>query len=144
MISREPKKSYTSNMKYRITFQANFSTTDGEGGFDNSWVDIQTVWAEVSPIYASQRFEYKSVNVDATHRIKIRGGFIVDDDTTKMVSDTWTITWDDTLFVGTVQLDYQIGSGSWVLINAAAPNTGTYSWTIPLAAIGKQVRIRIS
>jgi SPP1 family predicted phage head-tail adaptor len=71
--SREGRKTDASEMRHYVVIQDFGSTTDGEGSFDKSWVDGTTVAAAIFPIRAAQVFQYKSVNVDATHIIKIRG-----------------------------------------------------------------------
>lgn len=141
MIERVPKKSDTSQCRRRIVFQQAVQTPDGEGGFSTAWVNFLPRWASVVPIRADQQFEYKSVNVDATHHIKTRG-YLTLPTFTKWEGATWAITWAG--IAGTnVQIHYQINGGSWVLITASTPNDGAYSWTIPAAAIGENVVVRV-
>ena len=72
MLERKGKKTIATEARHRITIQAKNSTTDGEGGFADSWTDDTTCWAALYPMHAVQQYLYKSVNVDATHLIKIR------------------------------------------------------------------------
>jgi SPP1 family predicted phage head-tail adaptor len=72
-MDRQGKKSLATEARHRITLQQKQSTTDGEGGFDGNWTDVKTVWASISPIKAIQQFMYKSVNMDGTHLIRVRG-----------------------------------------------------------------------
>jgi SPP1 family predicted phage head-tail adaptor len=67
------KQVLASSARYRVTIQYKTSTTDGDAGFVDTWEDGITVWADVTPIKARQQFENKSVNVDATHTIVVRG-----------------------------------------------------------------------
>jgi len=44
----------------------------------------------------------------------------------------YTITWNSSGTVFNVRLEYSTNNGStWNLINATAPNSGSYSWTVP-------------
>jgi SPP1 family predicted phage head-tail adaptor len=72
-MDRQGKKSNATEMRHYIVIQSNTSTTDEEGGFTENWSDGETVAAAIYPISAQQQFNFKSVNVDATHYIKIRG-----------------------------------------------------------------------
>ena len=73
MLEREGKKTLASELVHRITIQTKVETADGEGGFSDVWVDSSTVWAAVLPIRATQRAQYASVSVEATHIVKVRG-----------------------------------------------------------------------
>jgi SPP1 family predicted phage head-tail adaptor len=72
-FEREPRKSQASEAQHYITIQIRMDTTDEEGGFTSAWEDVQVVSASILPIQARQQFEYKSINVDASHLIRIRG-----------------------------------------------------------------------
>jgi SPP1 family predicted phage head-tail adaptor len=72
-MNREGKKTLTTEMRHRVTIQACTRTADGEGGFSQSWVDSSTVWAAIYPMREAQVFEYRSVGVDASHIVKVRG-----------------------------------------------------------------------
>lgn len=140
-MRREGKNTASSNAKHLITIQYAVKTSDGEGGFTTSWTSRPNVWAEICPISASQNFDYKSVNVDATHRIKIRGNLSLQSNT-KFVNQIWAITWSG--ISGTnIKLHYQIDGGNWVQISASETNDGSYSWSIPVGAIGKNVVVRV-
>jgi len=77
MYLREAQKTLASNMRHRISFQTEVATPDDEGGFEKTWVTSTTVWASISPVLAIKQAEFKSMGVDATHRIKIRGSIPV-------------------------------------------------------------------
>lgn len=48
------------------------------------------------------------------------------------IGTTQNITWNSTTFVSAVRIEYSADNGaSWNLISSSAPNTGSYSWTIP-------------
>ena len=77
--NREGKKTLATELRHFIYIQTLARTADGEGGFTQEWTTGDMVPAAVSPIQARQQFENKSVGVDATHLIKIRGLIDVDE-----------------------------------------------------------------
>lgn len=142
MIKREPKTKLINQAKHRIVFQQKTKTSDGEGGFTVLWTDFLYRWAAVLPIRALQRFTFESVNVEATHYIKTRG-YLSLPDRSAIVGTVLVITW--TGIVGeTVKIEYSVNGGEYVLIGASESNTGAYSWTVPVLAIGESVVIKIS
>ena len=73
-FEREKRKNLSSILCHRVDIQSETRTADNEGGFSASWTTIiANVPASVDPIQARQQYQYKSVNVDATHWIKMRG-----------------------------------------------------------------------
>lgn len=73
-FDREKKKGFASVLCHRVDIQTETRTADGEGGYTAGWSTLMAnVPASVDPIQARQQFQYKSVNVDATHWIKMRG-----------------------------------------------------------------------
>ena len=141
-MNRESRKTLATNARNRITFQGPLCLPDGEGGFNNIWIDVATVWAEINAIKAMQNFKYQSINVNATHRIIIRGRFVANG-TCKLVGDIWALTWNG-IPGETVTIEYQINGGAWTTISAVVINTGKYNWTIPAVAIGQNVICKIS
>lgn len=140
-MRREGNKSRATNNRNLITIRYKTVVSDGEGGFDVTWNSRPNIWAEICAISASQKFEYESLNVEATHRVKIYGNLTFQDNT-KYVADIWSQSW--TGITGTnVQIDYMIEEGSWTSISASEPNSGSYDWTIPAGAIGRNVIVRI-
>lgn len=140
-MKREGRKTQSSNAKHIITIQYRTQVSDGEGGFVITWNDRPGVWAEICPISANQKFTYESINVEATHRIKIYGNLTFQSNT-KWVADIWSLSWSG--ITGTdVQIDYNIDGGSWVSISVSEPNNGAYDWTIPIATIGRNIRVRV-
>lgn len=72
-FARESNKNLASRAKHLIWIQEKIQTADGEGGFNDVWTNVKQLWAEVSPIQAKQVFQYRSISVDASHFVKIRG-----------------------------------------------------------------------
>lgn len=77
MLPRKGNKTLATELRHRIWVQSFTRTTDGEGGYTTAWVNSQQIWAAIYPIRALQHFEFKSVGVDATHAIKIRGDITI-------------------------------------------------------------------
>ena len=70
---QDPKRSLASRCRHYVSIQNEVKTSDNEGGFVNSWVDIATtVPAEILPITATRKAEFRSFNVNATHYIRVR------------------------------------------------------------------------
>lgn len=63
----------------RITIQETFEDDDLAGGVIDNWSEVITCWAQVKPLGAKQVYEYRSQNVKATHKIKVRGNISVTD-----------------------------------------------------------------
>lgn len=63
-------------LKERVTIQEVNRTPDGMGGYTETWVDLQTVWAQVIPIfYATQTkeaFTAEQMVPVMTYRVRIR------------------------------------------------------------------------
>ena len=64
----------------RIIIQETTDTDDDQGGFDESWADATSCWAEIRPFGAKQVAEYRSLNVHASHRIKVRASVPVEEE----------------------------------------------------------------
>jgi len=77
--NREGRKTLASQCCSYVYIQTLARTADGEGGFTQKWTTGDMIPAAISPIQARQQFENKSVGVDATHLIKIRGLIDVDE-----------------------------------------------------------------
>jgi len=70
---RKSKKTLASECRHYVYIQRRTNVDDGEGGFTVTWSSIKRVAAAIYPITAKQLFEYQSVDVEATHIIRIRG-----------------------------------------------------------------------
>lgn len=140
-MNRKSNKSYSSRARHKVTINYKTVVSDGEGGFVTTWHSRPNVWASIWPISAKQVYEFDSIDVHATHMVGIRGNLTFQSNT-KYVNDTWTITWVGILGAN-VQIDYQIDGGSWTSISASELNTGTYDWLIPIAAIGRNIIVRV-
>jgi SPP1 family predicted phage head-tail adaptor len=78
-MNRHNNKSLATIMNKIISIQTKRSTPDGEGGFTETWVTISNIWASVEPIKATQVFTYRSIGVEASHLIKIRGSLYINE-----------------------------------------------------------------
>lgn len=73
MIPRKGRKSLATELRHYVTVQYLSKLSDGEGGYDESWHNRPNIAAAIYPIKAEQVAEYRSINVEASHIIKIRG-----------------------------------------------------------------------
>ncbi len=73
-MERQNKKTLSTVLRHRVNIQTATRTADGEGGLSITWATVSAnVPASVDPIQARQIFQNRSVDVDATHVIKMRG-----------------------------------------------------------------------
>lgn len=73
MSNRTGNKSMATEARHYVSIQRLTQSSDGEGGFTSIWTTVGTMWASVNPIRAIQQYQFKSINVDATHHITTRG-----------------------------------------------------------------------
>lgn len=59
-------------MRDRVTIQKETPAEDQAGGATTTWTDVDTVWANVSPISASTRIQTLAQAMSITHKITIR------------------------------------------------------------------------
>lgn len=88
MIPRQGRKTLASEAKHQVIIQVRSLAHDGEGGFVETYTSQSTTatppvvikrWAAVCPLQAWQLTNYKSVNVEASHMIKIRGSVTINE-----------------------------------------------------------------
>jgi len=74
-----PNKSLSTETRSYCYIQTCTSISDGEGGFSETWVNAHPSphALAVLPITATQLKNYDSINVEATHLVKIRGEIVV-------------------------------------------------------------------
>ena len=60
------------NLKHRVTLQRETKEEDGQGGYESSWSDLITVWAEVLPIGAREKIYAMQLKSPASHKVTIR------------------------------------------------------------------------
>jgi SPP1 family predicted phage head-tail adaptor len=87
MNERIGRKTLATELRHYITIQFMRKTDDGEGGFIETWHDRETIAAAIYPIRAEQLFEFRSINVEATHIIKIRGKINIVDEVNRFYWD---------------------------------------------------------
>lgn len=141
-MNRIGKKTLSTECRHPVTFQQNHPVPDGGSGYNDAWVNFLPAWAAIYPYRAEQVFNFRSINVEATHLVKTRG-YLQLTTKTKWAGQIWNVTWSGVGGI-TVQIHYQINGGSFVLISASEPNTGLYQWTIPDEAVGKNVKVRVT
>lgn len=77
-------------LKHRITLQTMSSKVDAYGERVDEWVDVKTVWADISPISGKQFYTAKQINSEISHNIYIRY--------TDMVKPDMRITFKERVF----------------------------------------------
>jgi SPP1 family predicted phage head-tail adaptor len=78
MLNRQGKKSASTERRHIINVQSVTLASDDEGGFIETWTDIDSgCFAAIYAIRAQQQFDFKSVNVDATHWIETDGALTI-------------------------------------------------------------------
>lgn len=66
------KNILSDRLNKRIEIQENTTTSDGFGGFTNSWTKLKEIWAEIKPINIYNTFEANKVQEKISHIITIR------------------------------------------------------------------------
>ena len=59
-------------MREQISIEEPTMTSDTYGGNTRAWNSIATVWANVKPVSAAEKFFAGKVEMDVSHKIKIR------------------------------------------------------------------------
>ena len=59
-------------MRYRIEIQSYLTVQDGEGFETKQWETIYTVWADITPVSASEYFASNREEISVTNKIYIR------------------------------------------------------------------------
>lgn len=73
MIKRIDRKGASTRKRHPIMIQEKVSVSDRAGGFDTSWKDKKRTKASIIPMKSNQIFDLKTVGVDGTHFVGIRG-----------------------------------------------------------------------
>lgn len=66
------KKNAASRMKHQLVLQQLNTSSDGIGGTTRAWSDVATLWAEITPISGSEKFNYNQQTSKQRFRIKLR------------------------------------------------------------------------
>ncbi len=59
-------------LKKRVTILEQVHTSDGQGGFTETWQEVGTVWAAIEPISGREYYEAMQLSNDVTHRVRMR------------------------------------------------------------------------
>ena len=60
------------SFKHRVTLQSCSQTTDGQGGYTDSWSDVVTLWASIEPLKGYERYQAMQLETPVTHKVTIR------------------------------------------------------------------------
>jgi SPP1 family predicted phage head-tail adaptor len=64
-------------LRSRITIQSISDVSDGIGGKTRSWISFLTIWANIEPISAKERFFAQRIEHNVTHKITIRSNTLI-------------------------------------------------------------------
>lgn len=59
-------------MRHRIILEEVSRTTDGQGGFTETWATVATVWAEIKPMSAYEKMQAMQLASPVNTKIAIR------------------------------------------------------------------------
>lgn len=60
------------SLRHRVTIQSLTKTSDGTGGFTETWTDAATVWAEVTPLKGFERYAAQQIRAQLSYRVRLR------------------------------------------------------------------------
>lgn len=72
MIRKGDHITEVGRMKFRLILQTRSGAADGMGGFDVSWSNTATLWADIMPLSMNERTQADKLLTDYTHKIVIR------------------------------------------------------------------------
>lgn len=80
-IKRISEKSLSTSCRHYAYIQSETQVDDGRGGFILTWINttLDPIAMDISPLTAKQEFTFKSINVDATHIIKVRAEITINE-----------------------------------------------------------------
>ena len=61
-----------SQLRHRVTLEELAREDDEGGGYDETWVDVATLFADVRPISGNERVEADRIEGQITHEITLR------------------------------------------------------------------------
>lgn len=59
-------------LRKRVTFQSETSSSDNAGGYTLGWTTVATVWAAIEPLNGREVFTAQHLEGHVTHRVIIR------------------------------------------------------------------------
>lgn len=59
-------------MRHRVQIQRSLRIADGQGGGEDIWETIATVWALVTPANGHERYQAMRLETPVTHKVKMR------------------------------------------------------------------------
>lgn len=60
------------DLRHRVTFQRRSTVTDSFGAQSETWTDVATAWADISPLSGRELLAAQAVNVEISHTVTIR------------------------------------------------------------------------
>lgn len=71
-MGKDCTKHIPARMNQRVSIQAVTQTSDGQGGFSESWATIGTVWALIEPANGYEKMQAMQQSSPISHKITIR------------------------------------------------------------------------
>lgn len=62
----------TAKFKHKLTLQEITRTSDGQGGYTETWADVVDLWASIAPVKAYERFQAMQLETPITHKLMMR------------------------------------------------------------------------
>lgn len=60
------------DLRHRVTFQSRSAVTDTFGAQTDTWKNVTTVWADISPLSGRELMAAQAINVEISHKVEIR------------------------------------------------------------------------
>ena len=59
-------------MRHRVTLQAITRSTDGQGGYTETWGNVADLWASIEPVKGWEKYQAAQTETPITHNITMR------------------------------------------------------------------------
>ena len=59
-------------LRRQVTIQAEAPSADAGGGYALAWISVATVWASITPLSGTERFNDAGLQSQVSHRVRIR------------------------------------------------------------------------
>lgn len=61
-----------SSLRHRLKIETLSQSSDGQGGYIESWSELATVWGKLEPVSTSERLYAKKIEYQRSHKCVIR------------------------------------------------------------------------
>lgn len=63
---------HAASLDKRVRIEAAIATSDGQGGFEEEWIRVLTLWAKIDPVKGMEKFQADQTQTPVTHKILMR------------------------------------------------------------------------